>query len=65
MKLTGDGAPQALNQLAREQMITKLLTDIRIDLTVCELEGIDPTEYLARLHKEIAHFHPCERMTNA
>ena len=65
MNLTGDGAPRALNQLAREQMITKLLTDIRIDLMVCELEGIDPTEYLARLHKEIAHFHPCERMTNA
>ena len=63
MNLTGTGAPRALNQLAREQMIHRLLADIRIDLTVCELEGIDPTEYLHRLHKEIAHFHPCERMT--
>jgi len=59
--LTGDDAPHALNQLAREQLITKLLADINMDLTICELEGWDKTEYLERLHDEIAHFHPCER----
>ncbi len=40
------GAAPVLNQLAREQMKLKLLTDIRVDLLVCELEGIPPREYL-------------------
>lgn len=36
---------RALQQLARQQMIAKLLTDIAIDMTVCRLEGWDPHEF--------------------
>lgn len=59
--LTGDGAPYALQRLAREQIKTKLLADIRTDLMICQLEGWDQTEYLAELHELIAHFHPCDK----
>ena len=31
----------ALNTLAREQMKYKLMADIRADIEVCKLEGID------------------------
>jgi len=51
---------QALNTLAREQLKHKLLTDIRTDLVVCEIEGWSPREYLRDLHRTIAHFDPCE-----
>lgn len=61
IQLTGDGASYALNRLAREQIKTKLLADIRTDLMICELEGWDRTEYLTELHQLITHFHPCER----
>lgn len=57
--LTGDGAPEALNRLAREQMKHKLLADIRTDLMVCDLEGWDQRAYLRDLHRLIAHFDPC------
>ena len=43
----------ALNTLAREQSIRKLLADIAADLTVCELEGLDCMEYITRLECEI------------
>lgn len=59
--LTGDGAAYTLNRLAREQIKTKLLADIRTGTVNCELEGWDQLEYLAELHELIAHFHPCER----
>lgn len=38
-----------LNRLAREQMKHRLLCDIRTDLVVCEIEGIDPREYINEL----------------
>lgn len=38
-----------LNRLAREQMKLKLVADIAVDLTVCELEGIDRSEYVREL----------------
>jgi hypothetical protein len=57
--LTGDGAPEALNRLAREQMKVKLLADINVDLTVCEIEGWDAREYLRDLHLMIARHDPC------
>lgn len=44
-----EGAPERLNQLAREQMKLKLLTDINIDLTICEIEGWDKKEYIQDL----------------
>lgn len=31
----------AINRLAREQMKLKLLQDIMVDLTICEIEGYD------------------------
>jgi len=55
-----DNTRQALNLLAREQLKHKLLTDIRTDLVVCEIEGWSPREYLRDLHQTIAHFDPCE-----
>ena len=57
--LTGDGAPEALNRLAREQAKYRLLKDIRTDLAVCEIEGWDPRTYLRDLHALVAHFDPC------
>ena len=59
MILTGEGASEALNRLAREQMKLKLLTDISVDLTVCQLEGWSPHDYLRDLHEVIAHHDPC------
>ena len=43
----------ALNTLAREQSITKLLADIATDLTICKIEGWDCMEYITRLESEI------------
>lgn len=43
----------ALNRLAREQMKRRLLADVLVDMTVCELEGIDHTEYAGELCDEI------------
>ena len=46
--------PAALNRLAREQMKLRLLSDIAIDMTVCELEGYDHTEYVGELMDEVS-----------
>ena len=62
--LTGDGAPEALNQLAREQTKLRLLQDIHFDLAVCEIEGWEQAAYLRELHDLIAHFDPCERRSS-
>lgn len=64
-RLTGDGAPRALNTLAREQAKHRLLVDIRTDLAACQIEGWDHREYLADLHALIASLDPCrpERST--
>ena len=48
-----DSAPRALNELARHRMINRLLTDILVDMQVCDLEGWDKKEYITQLHKEI------------
>ena len=47
---------QSLNKLAREQMKLKLLADIRADIEVCKLEGIDYKEYLTELRDMIQGF---------
>lgn len=44
----------ALNRLAREQLKRRILADIAIDLTVCELEGLDASEYLRELQTMLA-----------
>ncbi len=36
---------RALNDLARQQAIYRLLKDMRIDAMVCEVEGWDVTEF--------------------
>lgn len=46
-----------LNDLARHQMIVRLLADIAVDLQVCELEGWDKGEYITILHEEIDKFY--------
>ena len=46
----------ALNSLAREQMKYKLMADIRADIEVCKLEGIDYKEYLRELKSIIDGF---------
>lgn len=40
---------QALNNLARSQMIIRLENDILMDLQMCEIEGWDKMEYINRL----------------
>ena len=45
-----------LNALAREQMKYKLMADIRMDIEVCKLEGIDYKEYLKELKQIIDEF---------
>lgn len=46
----------ALNRVAREQMKLRLLGDIRVDIEVCKLEGIDYKEYLLELKEIIDSF---------
>ena len=46
----------ALNKLAREQMKIALMQDIRFDLEVCKLEGIDYKQYLQELKDIIDGF---------
>ena len=45
-----------LNQLAREQMKLRLMQDIRMDITVCQQEGIDYKPYLSELKQIIDGF---------
>ena len=53
MNKMADNTALALNNLARHQMILRLLHDIRIDLEVCDLEGWDKMEYIRMLFKEL------------
>ena len=46
----------ALNRLAREQMKLRLMFDIKADISVCELEGIDYKPYLTELKQIIDGF---------
>lgn len=48
--------PKKLNICAREQMKLRLLQDIRMDICVCQLEGMDYKSYLMDLKKEIDQF---------
>lgn len=42
-----------MNELARKQMIRRLLADILIDINVCKLEGWDYKEYINEIKFEI------------
>lgn len=52
--LIGDGAPMALNRLAREQMKMRIMQDVLFDLSVCEIEGWDKLEYINELRETLA-----------
>ena len=43
----------ALNTLARHQAIRRLYQDILFDLQVCEIEGLDKTEYISERKKAL------------
>jgi len=47
---------KTLNTLAREQMKFRLLQDIRIDIEVCKLEGLDYKKFLWELKNIIDGF---------
>ena len=49
MEETTVEARQMLNRVAREQMKERLMRDILVDMTVCELEGWNRMEYLDEL----------------
>lgn len=51
-----DEIGKALNNLAREQMKFRLLKDIRCDIEVCKLEGIDYKQYLLEIKDMIDGF---------
>lgn len=40
---------KTVNELARAKFVHKLLADILVDLTICEIEGWDKREYLSQL----------------
>lgn len=44
---------KALNDLARHQTIIRLLSDIRMDMEICEIEGWDRTEYINQIKQLI------------
>lgn len=48
-----DETSKALNDLARHQMIKRLLLDILADLAVCEIERWDKMEFITMLKHEL------------
>jgi hypothetical protein len=44
---------EALNRMARESMKARLMGDILVDMTVCEIEGWNKLEYLDELEAMI------------
>lgn len=52
----GKDESKTINDIARHQMIAKLLTDIRVDLCICEIEGWDKKEYIRQLKELINSF---------
>ena len=52
----GKETTKKLNDLARHQMIKKVLQDISVDLMICEIEGWDKTEYIRMLQDELNLF---------
>ena len=51
----GDIGP-TLNKLAREQLKLRLIQDIRVDIEICKLEGLDYKQYLYELKEIIDGF---------
>ena len=53
MKIDTQEKADTINRLAREQMKLKILQDIRVDLTICEIEGYDKKQYINELRDMI------------
>lgn len=51
IRIVGDEreAARALNRLARERMKQRLLADVLVDLTICDIEGWDKRDYIREL----------------
>lgn len=49
-------AARLLNDKARHEMIVRLYRDILLDLTICDIEGWDKTEYIRQLQDVVNHF---------
>lgn len=49
----GPDVARALNDLARHQLIERLLSDVLFDMKVCEIEGWDRMEFPRMLKVEI------------
>ena len=47
---------QRLNDLARQELKHRTISDIAADIQICKLEGWDYKQYLRDLRKEIDHF---------
>jgi len=45
------------NKLARERFKLKLLEDIKIDMTICEMEGWDKKQYILELKQLLDDFY--------
>lgn len=48
-----DNSAKELNDLARHQLIKKVLADILIDMNICRLEGWDIMEFPRMIKAEI------------
>lgn len=55
MDKLGEQTEKALNNLARHQMIVRILNDIRMDMVVCEICGWDKMEYIRMLQEEMGN----------
>lgn len=47
---------KALQTLAREEMITRLLQDIQADIAICKLEGWDYRPYIRKIKSIMDEF---------
>lgn len=56
MDKLGEQTEKALNNLARHQMIVRILNDIRMDMIVCEICGWDKMEYIQMLQDLLNSF---------
>lgn len=45
---------KALNDLARHQKILTLLSDVRADMMICEIEGWDQLEYIRMIREALS-----------
>ena len=47
---------KALQEAARHEFIFKLYNEILVDMTICDIEGWDKTEYINMLYDVLNHF---------